>query len=114
VADDRCDVLCLDLESAEAVRAKLASIPAEAMAVQAQALADPTRVRVAAALGEAELCGCDLAWVVGVSEQLVSHHVRRLREARLVESRRDGRIVFHRLTAMGMQLLDAVGERAAR
>ena len=58
--------------------------------------------------------GCDLAWVTGRSQPLVSHHVKVLREAGLVEPRRDGRIVFFALTASGRALLDAllVGEEA--
>ena len=110
MAADTCDLLCLDLPKAEAVRAKqLNAALAEQAAAGAQALADPTRLNVAAALGEAdELCGCDLAWITGRSQKLVSHHLKVLRQAGLVEARRDGRIVYFSLTATGVALLRAV------
>ena len=112
---DQCDLLCLDLPLAERIRGELDARAAAPAVVRAQALADPTRFSIAQALraGE-ELCGCDLAWVTGRSQPLVSHHVKVLREAGLVEPRRDGRIVFFALTASGRALLDAllVGEEA--
>ena len=76
-----------------------------------KALGDPTRLRVAHALlvGD-ELCVCDLAWVVGASQGLVSHHLRQLRTNGLVSSRRDGKLVMYRLTDLGRQLLTTVGE----
>jgi DNA-binding transcriptional ArsR family regulator len=107
---DDCELLCLDLEKAEVIRA--AQIDAEAAvrgAAAAQALADPTRLGIAAALAQTdELCGCDLAWVSGRSQKLVSHHLKVLRSAGLVIARRDGKIVFHALTEMGVRVLDAV------
>lgn len=113
--DDRCDLLCLDLERAERVRAELLSPEvARALAAGAAALADPTRLRVAAALaGGEELCVCDLAWIVARSDKLVSHHVRALRTAGLAEHRREGKVVYYRLTAAGDRLLAAVLADAA-
>jgi ArsR family transcriptional regulator, lead/cadmium/zinc/bismuth-responsive transcriptional repressor len=110
VPDDRCELLCLDLSLAEAVRAALPELDdVEAAAHRARALADPTRLRVAAALASGgELCGCDLAWVLGRAQNLVSHHLKVLREAGLVESRRDGRTVFFGLKEAGRELLASV------
>lgn len=107
---DACDLLCLDLPRAERVRAVLPPGPASRIASErARALADPTRLRVAAALdaGE-ELCVCDLAWVCGLAQNLVSHHARQLRSAGLADSRRDGRLVMYRLTEVGRLLLHLV------
>jgi ArsR family transcriptional regulator, lead/cadmium/zinc/bismuth-responsive transcriptional repressor len=111
VADDeRCDLLCLDLEIAEAVRRRrLGAVKAQRGAERARALADPTRLMVAAALAEAgELCVCDLAWVAERSQNLVSHHVRVLRAAGLVRSRREGKMVMYALTDEGEELLRSV------
>ena len=107
---DRCDLLCLDLPRAEAVRAARPGASAVAAAAAAAgALADPTRLLVAAALRDGEeLCVCDLAWVAGRSDRLVSHHLRALRAAGLAASRRDGKMVMYRLTGDGRRLLDAV------
>ena len=70
--------------------------------------ADPTRLMLAGALGEAgELCVCDLSWIAERSENLVSHHLRALRSAGLARSRRDGKMVMYSLTERGQSLLDA-------
>jgi DNA-binding transcriptional ArsR family regulator len=108
-ASDRCDLLCLDLPKAEAVRAGIAALGAQQAAGRARALADPTRLQLAAALALGdELCVCDLAWIAGRSDKLVSHHVRILRDAGIAENRRDGKIVFYRLTATGTDPLAAL------
>jgi DNA-binding transcriptional ArsR family regulator len=110
VTDDRCDLLCLDLEKAERLRQeRLDPARAAQLAEQARALSDPTRLIGAAALaGADELCVCDLAWVAERAENLVSHHLRALRGLGLAESRRDGRMVLYRLSARGRALLDSV------
>ncbi|MDD7940351.1 metalloregulator ArsR/SmtB family transcription factor [Actinomycetospora lutea] len=108
--DDRCDLLCLDLPHAERIRTTLPDLEALASrAALGRALADPTRLAVAAALlaGD-ELCVCDMAWVVGTAQNLASHHLRALRSAGLVTSRRDGKLVMYRLTPVGGELVRAV------
>jgi DNA-binding transcriptional ArsR family regulator len=115
MADDRCEILCLDLEKAEALRAhRLSGATAEHLAAQAKALGDPTRLTLAAALADGgELCVCDLAWVVERAENLVSHHLRLLRSASLVMSRRDGKMVMYSLTERGRELLTATLDEQA-
>jgi DNA-binding transcriptional ArsR family regulator len=107
---DSCDLLCLDLPKAEAARAALpASSTLDAWATAAKALGDPTRLAVAVALRESgDACVCDLAWITGRDEKLVSHHVRSLRSAGLAVSTRRGKMVMYELTAGGRALLDAV------
>src|SRR6266705_2046242 len=111
--DDRCDLLCLDLPRAEQLRGNAPMLmELEDAAERAKALADPTRLGVAFALERGgELCVCDLAWVVERSDKLVSHHVRALRSAGLVRSRRDGKMVMYALTEEGAALLAAVLDR---
>lgn len=110
MSEDRCDLLCLDLPRAEALRrSRLSADDANTAAAGAKALADPTRLMLARALADGgELCVCDLSWVAERSEGLVSHHVRALRSAGLVRSRRDGKMVMYELTEGGRALLDAV------
>ncbi len=95
---------------AEAVRAGLPEADTmQAWATAAKALGDPTRVAVALALRDGgRACVCDLAWIVGRDEKLVSHHVRLLKTAGLALSERDGRMVMYELTASGRTLLDAL------
>jgi ArsR family transcriptional regulator, lead/cadmium/zinc/bismuth-responsive transcriptional repressor len=102
-SDDSCDLLCLDLPHAEAIRTELPDLAAlELAAAAARALGDPTRLRIAAALHTGgELCVCDVSWVVGHAKNLVSHHLRQLRTAGLVTSRRDGKLVMYALTERG-------------
>jgi ArsR family transcriptional regulator len=73
----------------------------EALAAQVaslfDALSDPTRVRMIAALSHTELCVNDLAALLGMNQSAVSHQLRLLRALRLVRDRRDGRIVFYTL-----------------
>jgi DNA-binding transcriptional ArsR family regulator len=110
VADERCDLLCLDLPKAERLRAeRLDAAAAQLLAERAKALSDPTRLTLAAALGATdELCVCDLAWVSERAENLVSHHLRALRAAGLVIGRRDGKMVMYSLTEAGRSLLQPV------
>jgi ArsR family transcriptional regulator, lead/cadmium/zinc/bismuth-responsive transcriptional repressor len=112
VADDRCDLLCLDLPKAERLRAeRMAESDARLLAERAKAFGDPTRLTLAAALARTdELCVCDLAWVAERAENLVSHHLRALRSAGLVSSRRDGKMVLYSLAPAGQALLAALGD----
>jgi DNA-binding transcriptional ArsR family regulator len=114
MSDDRCELLCLDLPRAEALRAKvLDDQRAQEFAKRAAALADATRFRIASALAEGgELCVCDLAWITGRAENLVSHHVRQLRGAGLASSRRQGKMVLYQLTEPGAALLESIASLA--
>ena len=110
MADDRCELLCLDLPRAERLRASLlAEREARSFAAEFGALGDATRLTVALALqAGGELCVCDLAWIVGRAENLVSHHVRALRAAGLADYRREGKMAFYSLTQRGRALLEVV------
>jgi DNA-binding transcriptional ArsR family regulator len=61
------------------------------------ALSDTSRIRIIAALTQGEMNVSALAEVVGISESAVSHHLRHLRQMRLVRGRKDGRYVFYTL-----------------
>lgn len=62
-----------------------------------RALGDASRVRIVAALADGEQNVGALAEIAGISESGVSHHLRGLRQLRLVRARRDGRQVFYAL-----------------
>lgn len=73
---------------------------AEAMAPVLAALADPVRLRIVSMLlaaPEGSSCGCDLEEPLGLSQPTVSHHLKVLREAGLVEGERRGRWVHYRV-----------------
>lgn len=113
---ERCDVLCLDLERAEELRAtRLEAEAARAIAGRMQALADPTRLTLVDALARGgELCVCDLAWIAGKAQNLVSHHLRTLKASGLAGSRREGRVVFYSLTPAGSLLYEQAGGAGSR
>ena len=79
-----------------------------------KALADPTRLQMAAILRDADapVCICDLTATFDLSQPTISHHMARLREAGLVESDKDGKWVYYRLrtdiVAPVKQLLDSI------
>lgn len=96
--DDVCDLVQIDLARVRALRGLLTGPDAvQALANTFSALGDPTRVRILDVLSHGELCVCDLAAVLGLSQSGVSHQLRLLRGMRLVRPRRDGRVVFYSL-----------------
>ena len=62
-----------------------------------KAMGDPTRLRILWALGLGELCVCDLAALLEITESAVSHQLRILRHLDLVINRREGTILYYRL-----------------
>ena len=79
------------------------------------ALSDPTRLRIIYALLQNEMCVCDLAGSVGVSESGVSHQLAGLRRLRLVKNRREGQHIYYSLAddhviSLLSQCLEHVGE----
>jgi DNA-binding transcriptional ArsR family regulator len=62
-----------------------------------KAIGDPSRLRVLWALSESEMCVCDIAAFLKVSESAVSHQLRQLRQLDLVANRRQGPILYYRL-----------------
>lgn len=61
------------------------------------ALADSNRAKIVYSLLQQELCVCDIAAVLGISESAVSQHLRVLRTLRLVKNRREGKMNFYSL-----------------
>ena len=104
---DGCAVRVIDADRVEATRAKALARPhAEAAADLFRLLGDPGRLQMLCALLEAgELCVCDLAAVVEMSESSVSHSLRLLRTAGIVRQRRSGRQVFYSLDDAHVRLL---------
>ena len=91
-----CEVRCIDARKVQRARKQMK--PAEAVAALAETfkiLGDPTRLRIAYALAREELCVCDLAAVLGVSQSVVSHSLRALRQMRLVRYRKEGKIAYY-------------------
>jgi ArsR family transcriptional regulator, lead/cadmium/zinc/bismuth-responsive transcriptional repressor len=106
---DVCDVIQIDLNRVRRLRAAL--VDADTVGGLAdifRALGDPTRVRILDVLSHGELCVCDLAAVLSLSQSAVSHQLRLLRGLRLVRARREGRMVFYGLD--DRHVTDLLGE----
>ena len=58
---------------------------------------DSTRIKILWALDKSELCVCDIAALISMTKSAVSHQLKVLRDARLVKSRREGKVVFYSL-----------------
>ena len=117
---DVCDVFHLHPAKVAALkRVLLAEESGLALAETFKLLGDMTRVRILDALSSSELCVCDLARLLALSESAVSHQLRLLRGVRLVRPRRAGRMVFYRLddqhiVGLFRQGLEHVEEREGR
>lgn len=84
-----------------AVQAARASLPAPSIIVAAseffKAFSDKTRLSILAALATEELCVCDIASLLGMSQSAISHQLRFLKQSRLVKSRKSGKTVYYSL-----------------
>ena len=70
---------------------------------------DTTRIRILYLLFESELCVCDLAKLLGVTQSAVSHQLRALKDAKLVRFRRAGKTVFYALDDDHVRSILALG-----
>ena len=86
-----CDVTCIHNEN---VKLALEQMPDEellnSLADFYKAFADGTRVKILYVLQKSEMCVCDLAEILGVTQSAVSHQLRMLKQMKLVKNRRDG------------------------
>jgi DNA-binding transcriptional ArsR family regulator len=97
--DESCELRYLDADKVRLIEEHLlGSELADRIAGSFWALSDPTRIRIIHALSLAELCNCDLASILGLTESAISHQMRDLRLMKLVSAEKRGRMVYYRLT----------------
>ena len=97
-AQDRCGCRLIHRERVAA--AHKASLPDDEngrLADLFKAFGDATRLRIIKALDQGEMCVCDLAAFLGITESAVSHQLRLLRQLHLVANRRKGPVLYYRL-----------------
>lgn len=70
---------------------------------------DTTRIKILCALFEAEMCVCDIAELLGMTQSAISHQLRALKQARLVKFRREGKVVFYSLDDDHVQSIFSLG-----
>lgn len=102
---DATSVVCC----APVASAPMSDTDALELAVRLKAIADPTRLRLLSMLLTSdEICTCDLAPAVGLSEPTVSHHLAQLRKSGLIEGERRGTNVYYRARREALGALAAV------
>ncbi|MZP29629.1 metalloregulator ArsR/SmtB family transcription factor [Heliobacterium undosum] len=95
---DRCDEYCIHADLVEGRRERLLPmVTYQELAQLFKALGDPSRSRLLHALSFGELCVCDLASLLDISQSAVSHQLRLLRGLRLVKYRKEGKMVYYAL-----------------
>lgn len=73
-------------------------------------LGDATRIRILFVLFEAEVCVCDLAETLNMTQSAISHQLRILKQSRLVKSRREGKSIFYSLADEHVRTIVAQGQ----
>ena len=95
---DRCDCEVIHDETVALARDRM---PPEEdlynLAELFKVFGDSTRIRILCALDEAEMCVCDIAYLLNMTQSAISHQLRVLKQASLVRSRKDGKIVYYAL-----------------
>ena len=105
-----CQVRCINEDDVARTRSLLKDDGTyAALAELFGALADASRSKIVHALLQQELCTCDIAVLVGISESGVSQHLRILRALRLVKFRRAGKLVYYSLDDAHIALLVQTG-----
>jgi DNA-binding transcriptional ArsR family regulator len=96
--DERCQVRVVHHPRvSKAKNEAIAEDELDRLALTFRILGDPTRLKMVMALLGGEMCVCDLAAFLNVSESAVSHQLRRLKDLALVKQRRDGKILYNAL-----------------
>jgi len=104
--NDICEVRVIHPEEVEEARKTLPEDEVSArMAELFKAMGDRNRLRILLCLGRGEMCVCDLSAALELSESLVSHQLRVLRNLHLVRFRKEGKMAFYSLDDQHVELL---------
>ncbi|MEI6101606.1 MAG: metalloregulator ArsR/SmtB family transcription factor [Eubacteriales bacterium] len=107
---EQCDAFCTHNTTVETVRSNM---PGEEdlydLAELFSVFGDTTRVKILCALFSAELCVCDIAALLSMTQSAISHQLRILKQARLVKFRRDGKTVYYSLADEHIKTMFAQG-----
>ncbi len=115
-APDVCDIDFFDVKKIRALQKRMK--PDEDVYSLSEVfgvLSDVTRLKIVLALADAELCVCDMANFLGITKSAVSHHLRLMRNLRLVKFRREGKMTYytlddHHITSLLKQATEHIEE----
>ena len=95
---DVCEVSVIHEDVLARVRAKMPDeTPVYEVSELFKVFGDSTRARIICALNVEEMCVCNLAALLGMSQSAISHQLRLLKVSRIVKSRKQGRVVYYSL-----------------
>lgn len=98
IKKDKCDCRIIHEEKVKEARQRaLDDLLTENLCQTFKTLGDISRLKILWALEHQEMCVCDLAALLTITESAVSHQLRLLRTLRLVKNRREGTILYYRL-----------------
>ena len=108
-----CDCRCIHQERVDTAHVQALSLEDnEQIATLFKTLGDPNRLRILWALDHKEMCVCDLALFLGVSESAVSHQLKQLRQLNMVTNRREGPVIYYRISnSQGCRLIQLALEQ---
>ncbi len=98
INDERCDCNIIHEDLIEKVRGVLPN--PENLSLLAdffKVFGDPTRIKILSSLAESEMCVCDIAYLLNMTQSAISHQLRVLKQARLVKNRKEGKVVYYSL-----------------
>jgi len=102
----RCEASIIHEEVIDKVREKMP--PEESLYDLAElfkVFGDSTRIKIIWALFESEMCVCDIAYLLNMSQSAISHQIRVLKQARLVKRRKEGKVVYYSLDDRHVELI---------
>ncbi len=95
---DRCDCTVIHEDLVDKVKKNMPEVELlYDLAELFKVFGDSTRVKILWALDEAEMCVCDIAVLLNMTQSAISHQLRVLKQARLVKNRREGKVVYYSL-----------------
>ena len=96
--NERCDVSCTH---DDVIKQVAGHMPPEDelldLAELFKVFGDTTRMKILYVLFEAEMCVCDIAELLGISQSAISHQLRIIKQAKLIKNRRDGKTIYYSL-----------------
>ena len=108
--EDTCWVRCIHQDRVD--DARKSAVPEKELnrlADMYKVMGDPSRLKIIVALRQGEMCVCDIAAFLEITESAVSHQLRRLRDLAVVKNRRDGKILYYSLDDDHVSRLVALG-----
>jgi DNA-binding transcriptional ArsR family regulator len=95
---EACQVRVIHLDRVErALKETVSGKELHRLSAIYKVLGDPSRLKIVLALRKVEMCVCDLAAFLGLTESAISHQLRRLKDLALVKSRREGQVIYYSL-----------------